>query len=271
MRLAPILLILLLALPGLAQRANHKCEVEAVKRSDGCDIYVSNGYGVEITVTINAELENMRSSEPLPFTVTVPGRRRVMVMSLLQDEPRLSWRYNYSTHWCWGSTGVVHDDTVVYRLPYASGEAFPVLQGYDGRFSHSGDNACALDFSMPDGTPVHAAREGVVVDTEDGYKLGGHDRRLGGNYVLVRHADGTIAEYFHLNPGGVAVRVGQVVQAGDLLGYSGHTGFADGPHLHFMVFRAVNGHHRESFPTRFEVDGESEPVQLREGRAYRCP
>lgn len=256
---------------ALAQPVVHRCQTECLKRSDGCDIYGINDYGSEVTITVTAELQNMTSDQPLPYTTTIGPHERILLVRLREDDPSQSWRYNYKYHWCWGIAGAQHDDSVVYRLPYQAGEAFSIIQAYDGAFSHYGDSACALDFSMPDGTPVYCARDGVVGSTEAGYVQGGQDRNLGGNYVLVKHADGTMAEYFHLSPDGVVVREGQSVRAGDLLGYSGHTGFADGPHLHFMVFRAVDGFHRESIPTVFEVEGELEPVRLVKGRAYRCP
>ncbi len=47
-------------------------------------------------------------------------------------------------------------------LPYASGKSYRVIQGFDSRFSHSGVEQFAVDFRMAEGTPVHAAREGVV-------------------------------------------------------------------------------------------------------------
>lgn len=256
---------------ALAQPVVHKCHTETVKRSDGCDIYGINNYGAEVTITLSAQLDNMRSSVPLPLTTTIPPHGRILLVSLRANDNGGSWEYSYNSHWCWGLVGVQHDDSVVYRLPYGEGEAFNIVQGYNGDFSHFEDSTYAVDFSMPDGTPIHCARDGVVADVEESYTRGGPDENLGGNYVIIKHADGTMAEYFHLKPGGAAVREGQVVRAGDLLGYSGRTGFADGPHLHFMVFRAKSGYDRESIPTLFRVEGEPEPVRLREGRAYHNP
>ena len=92
----------------------------------------------------------------------------------------------------------------------------------------------------------------------------------GGNYVLVQHEDETVAEYFHLKTDGVKVEMGQRVEAGDLLGYSGNTGCSSGPHLHFMVFKARDGHHRESLPVRFLVAGSDQPIILQEGKSYRA-
>lgn len=101
------------------------------------------------------------------------------------------------------------------------------------------DTRHAVDFAMPEGTPVVAARAGVVVAVEWRHAAGGASRALldKGNFVRVRHADGTIATYAHLAHAGVAVEPGEFVAAGRILGYSGATGYASGPHLHFAVTR----------------------------------
>src|SRR5688500_18167751 len=51
-------------------------------------------------------------------------------------------------------------DTYIYDLPYKEGKKYKVAQGYGGMFSHK--YKAALDFSMPNGTPIYAAREGVI-------------------------------------------------------------------------------------------------------------
>ncbi len=129
-------------------------------------------------------------------------------------------------------------DDVVYRLPF-SGVPVHVGQGFGGAFSHRDPaNFHALDFALPEGTPVLAAREGVVMEIRGDFREGGRDpARFGtqANLVRVLHADGSMALYAHLAPGGTEVRPGQRVRAGDRLGLSGNTGLSTGPHLHFAV------------------------------------
>jgi murein DD-endopeptidase MepM/ murein hydrolase activator NlpD len=93
----------------------------------------------------------------------------------------------------------------------------------------------------------------VVVATKDDSNRGGPDHRFEGdaNHVLIQHSDGTIGNYAHLTKNSVHVNVGQEVQPGDLLGYSGNTGFSSGPHLHFCVFKTKSGKERESIPIQF--------------------
>jgi murein DD-endopeptidase MepM/ murein hydrolase activator NlpD len=119
------------------------------------------------------------------------------------------------------------------------------------------------------GSPVLAARDGLVVLTRDGFDPGAPDPafKKRANLVFIRHSDGTLGEYVHLLKGTVGVRPGQTVQAGQLLARSGNSGYTRGPHLHFMVFRAKDSKTRESLPIRF-VTKQGSGVFLQEGQAY---
>lgn len=90
------------------------------------------------------------------------------------------------------------------------------------------------------GTPIHAAGEGVVQfagpDEEAIYSPW---RDFYGNVVVIRHADDMYTLYAHLSK--VDVRVGDEVEAGDLIGEMGQSGAATGSHLHFEVRRGDAG------------------------------
>src|SRR5262249_37307753 len=90
------------------------------------------------------------------------------------------------------------------------------------------------------------------------------------NYVLVRHSDGTLGHYCHLQKGGVTVKPGQFVKAGQLIAHSGNTGFSSGAHLHFSVFKTRDGRERISLPVKFQADN-AQPVPLVEGQRYTAP
>ncbi|WP_429002500.1 M23 family metallopeptidase [Xanthomonas sacchari] len=144
-----------------------------------------------------------------------------------------------------------HADAVLYALPFAD-RPVRIDQGFGGAFSHRDPaNAYALDFALPEGTPVLAAREGVVMEVRDDFHESGTDPRLGqaANLVRVLHADGSMAIYAHLAAGGVQVRVGQAVRRGERLGLSGNTGLSSGPHLHFAL-QLNRGLRLESVPFR---------------------
>lgn len=163
--------------------------------------------------------------------------------------------------------GRLQDDTSwVYQLPYAPGKSHRLLQGYFSRLSHR--NRAALDFKMPAGTPIHAARGGVVVRLQEQHDKGGWNRkyRQYANLLVIQHEDGTRGGYWHLKKDGVVVNLGDTVQTGQLIAYSGKTGYSATPHLHFMVWKSFDGRWTQ-VPTRFATS--KGPRYLRPLRKYR--
>lgn len=137
-------------------------------------------------------------------------------------------------------TGLASAD-VPYRLPWPEGLTFMVIQAPDGRITSHFTKATrhAVDIAMPEGVAVLAARAGTVEALEAAYGASPEEEPVTyeGNFVRVRHADGTAALYAHLKHRGVAVAVGDAVASGHLLGYSGATGDVLEPQLHFAVLR----------------------------------
>jgi murein DD-endopeptidase MepM/ murein hydrolase activator NlpD len=146
-----------------------------------------------------------------------------------------------------------HEDGYLYRLPYGDEVTFPVIQAYDAKLSHRGAEQYTLDFGMPIGTSVHAARDGVVVMLEDSHDSGCWREECSrlANFVVLLHADGTTGEYFHLQRGSVDVRSGEHVRRGQLLARSGNTGYSTTPHLHFGVYRTERHGGTQSVAVRF--------------------
>jgi murein DD-endopeptidase MepM/ murein hydrolase activator NlpD len=247
----------------------------------GIDVVVSRVGGVpvfalrnpqlaEMTVSLEFTLDNLTSSVPVPFqAVLAPNYATPPLLALRPIDPKKPWHYTYSSYFSWGSPLALHTTNQIYRLPFAAGRSFRVIQGHDGGFSHTGENRFAIDFGMPEGTPVLAARRGLVVLVRDGFDIGAPDPayKKRANLVFVRHSDGTIGEYLHLLRGGIKVRTGDTVRAGQLLALSGNSGYTRGPHLHFMVFRAKDSKVRESLPIRFATEEGSDLV-LEEGKSY---
>ncbi|TDA63053.1 M23 family metallopeptidase [Sulfuricurvum sp. IAE1] len=192
------------------------------------------------TVTLNidfASIQNLRPSGKIPFFIEIPGNSRKKVLGLSRVSPTEGVNYRAAYGWVRGSAFAVHDDNYRYGLPFSKGSNIVVSQGYHGGITHRGLSAYAIDFPVPVGTPIHAAREGIVVGAEGSHDRGGlsPDFRQFANYVIIEHSDGTMGNYYHLMRGGAAVRIGQKVAQGELIGYSGNTGYSSGPHLHFSI------------------------------------
>ena len=149
--------------------------------------------------------------------------------------------------------GVIKDDTsYVYILPFENKKKHLLVQGYFGVWSHK--ERAALDFKMKRGTPVLAARDGIVIRVkEDGTKGGINKKyRSEGNNIVIQHKDNSRSGYWHLQHDGALVKVGDTVKQGQVIGLSGKTGYAAMPHLHFIVWRNSGGGWQQ-IATRFQT------------------
>jgi len=273
--LAVCLLALTASLPvsTFAEESTNKL-VRIVTQRDGetTHFFVQNLEATEVTATFEFELKNLKSSAGgSVHTATYTPNELTEVFAVSPIDLNKKWSYSYVNHFTIGSLEAVHDDSAVYSLPYQAGTECKVTQGYNGTYSHTGPDQYAIDWKMPCHTPVHAARAGMVAKVKVDSNVGGPDRKFENcaNYILIRHSDGTLANYAHLSNNGATVKPGQRVEAGDLIGYSGNTGFTSGPHLHFSVFKTKSGKQRLSIPVKFQTAGSS-AITLVEGSSYKC-
>jgi murein DD-endopeptidase MepM/ murein hydrolase activator NlpD len=231
--------------------ADNTVQIKAVKAGDNILVLGNNSNPFSVTVTYEADFKNLSTDVKMPMLFVLQPHSKIEVLKLHIDENNFSFKAHYD--WTLGSKDAKHNDAYVYRLPYKAGTSQMVSQGYNGEFTHFGKSQYAVDFNLKEGTEVYAAREGVVIITKADSNKGGanKDFEKDANHVIIEHSDGTLASYDHLMQNGVVVNVGQKIQRGQLLGYSGKTGYARGPHLHFIVYKAIDGTHRESIPVKF--------------------
>jgi murein DD-endopeptidase MepM/ murein hydrolase activator NlpD len=159
-------------------------------------------------------------------------------------------------------------DNYTYTLPFEKGTKHKIVQGYGGLFSHK--NIAALDFEMPEGTAIYSTREGTILHYKDDSDEGGPFAKYKNkaNYIIVKHADGSFGCYWHLKKDGVVIKIG-AVSKGQLIGYSGATGFTLRPHLHFSVKRELNYEMDSFVQTKFETTNGIEILQ--NGNTYQRP
>ncbi len=224
---------------------------------DAVSIIAVSDNNLEFTITVNVNLKNTMSSVPLPVTVDSAGQKTFVVVQLRRADPTLPWSYQTSYKARPGARRAEKSNDAVYLLPYQSSETLRLDQGNFGTFSHfvGSGSEYAFDFKCPEGTIVCAAREGIVTGVRQDSSVGGpvEKYKAMANYIIIKQADGTFAEYVHLQHNGAMVTPGQHVDAGQAIGKSGATGYASGPHIHFSVFQNIDGQYREDLPVRFKT------------------
>jgi LysM repeat protein len=109
-----------------------------------------------------------------------------------------------------------------YLRPIAGGRKTQGIHGHN-----------AVDLAAPIGTPVLASADGQVIISKMGGWNGGY-----GNYIVIKHSNGTQTLYAHLSKDSVSV--GDTVTQGEVIGLLGSTGESTGPHVHFEIRGARN-------------------------------
>lgn len=156
-----------------------------------------------------------------------------------------------------------------YRLPFPKGTKYKE-KNPKGIFAHGNFPECkyARDFVVKVGTPVLSIGEGIIVKIKassnkylnpikdpkfkkilklkDSAKLKRLKEELERfaakytNYVLIKHENGTYAEYAHFGKNRIVVKKNQKIKQGELLGYIGYSGIMSEPHLHLNVFKIIS-------------------------------
>ena len=119
-------------------------------------------------------------------------------------------------------TSNLKDISGYYMRPISGGKKSQGLHGYNG-----------VDLAAPLGTPIFASASGEVIISKSGGWNGGY-----GNYIVIKHSNGTQTLYAHNNSNSVSV--GNTVKQGETIGSVGRTGKATGSHLHFEIRGAKN-------------------------------
>jgi len=139
-----------------------------------------------------------------------------------------------------------------YILPYPVGSSYRLMQGYC--YSKGGHrNQLAYDFETQIGTEVIAARSGIVMQVRSDLPDDGRPPESGRhNHIMIKHNDGTVAFYAHLNQDSILVKVGERVSQGQPIAKSGNSGNTQGlPHLHFGVYQAWPAEEGFDVPVNF--------------------
>jgi murein DD-endopeptidase MepM/ murein hydrolase activator NlpD len=228
--------------------------VERRTAESGVELVANNSCFCPAEVAVRLlEPDNVTGFEGEILRQVVPARSETVLAVLKPADWEQPMSFGHEYRAVLGEPGVEHEPGEPYRAPFALAREFRVSQAYPSHVTHADpSSAYAVDFEMPVGTQIYAARAGTVIEVASQFFESTTDpkRRKLANVVRILHADGTMALYAHLNWDSIRVRPGQVVERGEYIADSGNTGFSTGPHLHFAVIRNAGLRH-ESLPVQF--------------------
>lgn len=263
-----LLLGALLALTVSGQSESNPIHIFQKPTGDGGFAYFAQNkdfspYQLQIDFT---ELQNLQPSTPIPFyQVIYPGEPEKLFELKPQGKSSTSFKSQYQM--AMGDPDVQVNEEFGYLLPFEHNKPYILIQGANGAYTHQGKNA--FDFIMEEGTKVCASRAGQVVAVKEDSKIGGSDISFmkHGNRITILHDDGSYADYVHLKYQGSLVTPGQMVAAGEVIGYSGNTGWSTKPHLHFQVYKAIK-FGIQTLPAKFQLTAKLK-AHLKELKTYK--
>ncbi|NKQ09046.1 peptidoglycan DD-metalloendopeptidase family protein [Pseudomonas sp. SST3] len=236
----------------MVETLDAQVRLETRKHAAGETLLVRNDLFAPVDIELQLSgVENAAGAPDKPIRWVLPPRSQIRLATLAPLDPSKPLRYTPRLRHALGDPRLL-PKPYRYPLPWRGGP-FRLTQGANGKYSHfTPKGRYAADIAMPEGTPIVAARGGMVVRIENSQS--GRGNNPSGNFVRIMHDDGTMGVYLHLMKGSVKVREGQRIDTGALIARSGNTGNSTGPHLHFVVQRNV-GLAVESIPFDF-----SQPV-----------
>ncbi len=230
-----ILLLFLLSIVGTVQDSNAQAVfIWDDISNEEFTLWAQNN--LPCPVYLKAEPDSL----DIKFERFVPkgGKDKLIQLPLDSLDSPAEFKGQVRYHLTLGNPNAIHDSSYKYLLPYPKGKSHILIQGNNSAFTHNMPNSkYAFDFKMPENSLISAARGGTVGFVSVNNKKGGdnEDYLQQANKIMVCHNDGTIAVYAHLRHKGALVDVGEQVYAGEVIGFSGNTGFSTTPHLHFVV------------------------------------
>lgn len=232
----------------------QRVHLEKTGSSSNPAFYLVNQYPGPIEVAIDWEQQaDLVSTPELPHRFVIESGKSDALFTINAVGQTSSQTFTLQYQYVVGRPLPHYSSPTPYLPPLAPGSRFLVTQTFNGEFSHNdAQNRYAVDIMMPIDTPVHASRAGTVLEVENDFTDSGTLRAYAtkANSIYILHDDGSMAIYAHLALEKALVHPGQKVQTGELIGYSGNTGFSSGPHLHFAI-QVNRGMELASVPFQF--------------------
>ncbi|QIG89140.1 M23 family metallopeptidase [Chryseobacterium sp. POL2] len=244
-------------------------KIEKEKNNSDIILYVTNNEYAPVSIEFTFEGKNVNSTLADKSVMVIPAKSdKIKLTHISPIQKKQAYNFNYKTYYVLGDVNNAKSDDYEYWLPYEKNTSQSIYQAYNGSFSHQ--NAYSLDFSHKIGTKVLASRAGKVVFVKIDSDKSCLTKSCSefNNKIVVLHNDGTLAEYVHLKKNGSLVAKGDDVERGQVIGYSGNTGWSKGPHLHFSVYNNKINADRIYYKTKFRVKDQKNPIILEDKKIY---
>ncbi len=156
--------------------------------------------------------------------------KRIMayIMFLMMVMATMSTNVNATENWLW---------------PLGSAYGYNNITSSYGYRTYNNRNHNGVDIGAPAGTKIYASRGGIISES--------NENKSAGNYVVVDHGDGYTTKYMHMSKR--AVKKGEKVSRGTVIGYVGNTGDSQGNHLHFEM--KYSGSYVNTNPADYPIKG----------------
>ncbi len=251
----------------LTPATQQRVWLEKTGDNESQDFFVINKYPGPIEMEVSwSKQENVQAIPDLPKRFVLGAGQSPPLFKIRQAARGLAASFGLQQRYVIGPPLLNYASEVLYVPPIPANTQFQITQGFGGQYSHTdAQNRYAVDISMPVDTGVYAARGGIVLEVEEDYFQSGAEQSLASkaNSIRILHADGSMAVYAHLALEKALVAPGVKVEVGQLIAYSGNTGFSTGPHLHFAV-QINRGMELVATPFKF-ADVHNKPIDAQEG------
>lgn len=121
--------------------------------------------------------------------------------------------------------------------------------------------------AVKSGEVIYPTKDSQTMYNDNGY-YGNRDGGGFGNYVKIKHSDGTYTIYAHLAKNSITVRAGDVVDQGQVIGKMGHSGSSTGTHLHFEVRLGSDSHAGRVYPLDYVDPNNPRPMSYGSGNSF---
>lgn len=212
-------------------------KIEYEVYNDSLRIPIDNPINCPIRIFATSSNTDIQNSIANIFPITIPSNKDTL-LTFWTDKSRDEILIRFSVV-MGDPNGIIHKKDI--NLPFRDGNNYKIIQGYNGRFSHTSKySKYALDFSLKEGDTIASAADGFVVGVIEDYTGGGNSPKWRdyANFITIFHPEINIySQYVHIRNKGSLVKVGDHVKAQQSIGLSGKTGYTSIEHLHFNVLK----------------------------------